>query len=277
MVGTSGNDATRLAPNSAEALELAGLDLRARRPTTDDTSTCALLPSTAVSAGPPPLVGRWRILSAGRLHEQRGRQMQRAVKARRREDDLVGTFLGVVDQVLQRLLGLLVVDDQHASGSATSRAIGMKSARVNFGWRSNSLSTCSKPEIETMCDQDRVAVRLGDGGRLARRPGRRRRLWYRRCTGCLMIGSSSRRHRAADHVGSAAGRKRVDEGDGARRIGFLRKSRARCESSSGGSAAHDEVASIHEILPGCVTGVWPVRSCQREGCYPPARSAIKHQ
>ena len=31
------------------------------------------------------------------------------------------------------------------------RAIGMKSARVNFGWRPNSLSTSAKPEIDTMC------------------------------------------------------------------------------------------------------------------------------
>jgi hypothetical protein len=36
-------------------------------------------------------------------------------------------------------------------GSATKRAIGMKSARVNFGVRPNSLSTSAKPEIDVMC------------------------------------------------------------------------------------------------------------------------------
>src|ERR1700687_1792484 len=35
-------------------------------------------------------------------------------------------------------------------GSATRRASGMKSARVNFGGRPNSLSTSAKPEIEVM-------------------------------------------------------------------------------------------------------------------------------
>jgi hypothetical protein len=37
-------------------------------------------------------------------------------------------------------------------GSATKRASGMKSARVNFGARPNSLSTSAKPEIDVMCD-----------------------------------------------------------------------------------------------------------------------------
>ena len=35
-------------------------------------------------------------------------------------------------------------------GPSVKRAIGMKSARVNFGWRPNSLSISAKPEIETM-------------------------------------------------------------------------------------------------------------------------------
>ena len=35
-------------------------------------------------------------------------------------------------------------------GSAMKRAIGMKSARVNFGVRPNSLSTSAKPEIDVM-------------------------------------------------------------------------------------------------------------------------------
>ena len=38
------------------------------------TSTCELLPSSAVSAGPPPLVGRWRILmSAAFMNSAVGR------------------------------------------------------------------------------------------------------------------------------------------------------------------------------------------------------------
>jgi hypothetical protein len=38
-----------------------------------------------------------------------------------------------------------------AIGSATTRASGMKSARVNFGLRPNSESTSANPEIDVIC------------------------------------------------------------------------------------------------------------------------------
>ena len=79
----------------------------------DDTSTCELLPRMAVSAGPPPAVGRVPHLDAGALHEQRRRQVQRAVQAGRTEDQAVRPLLGVVDELLQGLVRLLVVDDEH--------------------------------------------------------------------------------------------------------------------------------------------------------------------
>src|SRR5476651_2711658 len=59
MVGTSGNAFDRLAPNKASGFALPPL-ICARQADTDDTITCELLPSSVVSAGPPPLVGRWR-------------------------------------------------------------------------------------------------------------------------------------------------------------------------------------------------------------------------
>ena len=60
MVGTSGSDVERWSPNQASGRSLPAL-ICAMAAATEETSTCALLPSIAVSAGPPPLVGRWRI------------------------------------------------------------------------------------------------------------------------------------------------------------------------------------------------------------------------
>src|SRR3954462_12508531 len=59
MVGTSGTDAARLSPNIARGPALPALSWLIEAEF-DDTSTCALLPRKEVSAGPPPLVGRWR-------------------------------------------------------------------------------------------------------------------------------------------------------------------------------------------------------------------------
>jgi hypothetical protein len=59
MVGTSGTDAARLSPNIASGRALPAL-IWLMEAEIDDTSTCALLPRKAVSAGPPPLVGKWR-------------------------------------------------------------------------------------------------------------------------------------------------------------------------------------------------------------------------
>jgi len=85
MVGTSGSALVRLAPNKASGLALPAL-IWLRQADTDDTSTCALLPRKEVSAGPPPLVGRWRSFKPPRrFHVQRHRDVQRAVQAGGRE------------------------------------------------------------------------------------------------------------------------------------------------------------------------------------------------
>src|SRR6266481_1760620 len=52
--------------------------------------------------------------AAGSGGEQRGRDVERAVKPRRAEDDFVWALLGVVDEFFERLVGLLIIDDQHA-------------------------------------------------------------------------------------------------------------------------------------------------------------------
>src|SRR5258706_16170218 len=61
MVGTSGCAAERLAPNDASARALPALSWPLAA-AIEDTKACELLPISAVSAGPPPAVGRWRSL-----------------------------------------------------------------------------------------------------------------------------------------------------------------------------------------------------------------------
>src|SRR6185503_4875031 len=56
-VGTSGNEAARLDEKQASARALPAL-IWVLAAAIDDTRTCELLPRSAVSAGPPPLVGR---------------------------------------------------------------------------------------------------------------------------------------------------------------------------------------------------------------------------
>ena len=59
MVGTSGSAFERSPPNKASGRALPAL-ICDRQADTDETSTCELLPSNAVNAGPPPWVGRCR-------------------------------------------------------------------------------------------------------------------------------------------------------------------------------------------------------------------------
>ena len=67
MVGTSGNAAERLAPKEASARALPAF-ICPLAAAIEDTSACELLPISAVSAGPPPLVGKWRsLMSAARM------------------------------------------------------------------------------------------------------------------------------------------------------------------------------------------------------------------
>src|SRR2546429_267953 len=60
MVGTSGSDFDRVAPKFASGRSFPDLMCESVARTVCVVS-CALLPSTAVIAGPPPLVGRWRM------------------------------------------------------------------------------------------------------------------------------------------------------------------------------------------------------------------------
>jgi hypothetical protein len=53
----------------------------------------------------------------------------------------------------------------HPASSAVKRAMGMKSARVNFGFRPKSLSTSAKPERDVR--QERIAVRRSGGDELS--------------------------------------------------------------------------------------------------------------
>src|SRR5262245_37847500 len=59
-LGTWGMEARRLAEKVASGRALPAL-VWALAAATDDTTTWALLPSSAVNAGPPPLVGKCRI------------------------------------------------------------------------------------------------------------------------------------------------------------------------------------------------------------------------
>src|SRR3954454_21048112 len=66
MVGTSGSAFERWPPNKASGRALPALTWD-RQADTDETSTCELLPSKAVNAGPPPWVGKWRSFTPAAL------------------------------------------------------------------------------------------------------------------------------------------------------------------------------------------------------------------
>ena len=86
--------------------------------------------------------------------------MQRAVQARRAENQLVGIGLGIVDQFLDALVWLLIVDQQNHRAGRQPRDRNEVGAREFRRGRSNSLSTSAKPEIDDNVDEQRVAVRL---------------------------------------------------------------------------------------------------------------------
>ncbi len=171
--------------------------------------------------------------------------MQGAVESRGGEDQLIGPFLGVLGEFLQGLVGLLVVDQQHAR-------IGNEPGDRNevgageFGLPPEQLVDLRESRDRDDVQQQRVAVGLGGGGEL--RPDRAGRarlgLDHHRL---LEDRLEHRRVGAAHHVSRAAGREGVDQRDGVRRVGVLRRRRAAGERS-GGRADH-EVASVHGCLP----------------------------
>ena len=113
------------------------------------------------------------------------------------------------------------------------RAIGMKSALVNFDRTSEQPIDLGEAGDRDDVDQQRVAVRLGAGGDLRAdlAGGAGLGLDHARL---LDDRLEHGRERAADHIGGAAGRERIDEGDRARGIVILRMRRAGRERCGGG-------------------------------------------
>ena len=109
-----------------------------------------LPPSTAVTAGPPPLVGRCRIFrSPAALANSAVGMCEAPYKPDDEKISLSGLALASATRSFTVLYGrsLLTII---TIGSATMRASGMKLSLVNFGVRPNNLSTAAKPEIDTM-------------------------------------------------------------------------------------------------------------------------------
>jgi len=85
------------------------------------------------------------------LHVERHRNVQRAVKARRTEDDLVRPLLGVLGEIFERLIRLLIVDQQHARIGDEARDRNEIGAG-EFHRPAEQLVDLAKPEIDVMCD-----------------------------------------------------------------------------------------------------------------------------
>jgi hypothetical protein len=148
-------------------------------------------------------------LDAGRLHEQRRRKMQRAVETRRRKDNAVWALLGVLDQLFQVLIGLLVVDDQH------HRTIGEARNRDKIGAREFGLAPeqlvhgCKAGKRWQVGDQG-ITVRLCTGRELRA---------HRACSSgfgfdherLLQQRLHNGRKRTRDNIDGAARRKRIDQ------------------------------------------------------------------
>ena len=98
------------------------------------------------------------------------------------------------------------------TGSAISRASGMKSARVVFGWPAEQLVDLGVAGKPVVVREQRVAVRLGGGGdlRADRAGGAGLGLDHDRL---LEHRFERRGDRPRDEIVGAAGRERVDDGD----------------------------------------------------------------
>src|SRR6516162_3111092 len=106
-----------------------------------------------------------QLQAAGRRHQQRRGDMQRAVKARRAEDDLVWPRLRIAYEFLQRVPRLLVVDDQYAGIGNKSRQrneIGIGELRLPTEQPIDLGKAGNRGEV----GQESIAVRLGMRGDL---------------------------------------------------------------------------------------------------------------
>jgi hypothetical protein len=183
-------------------------------------------------------------LDVGRFHEQRGRQVQRAIEAGGAEHDLVRPLLGVVDEVLERLVRRLVVDDERHRTFGKTRDRDEIRAR-ELGRPSEQLVHALEAGNRNNVDEQRVAVGLRVGGELRADLACGAGLGFdhdRLLDQRLQHGSE----RAADHIGGAARREWVDQRDRTGRVGFLGVGGTAGESGRG-RPGH-ELASVHHLL-----------------------------
>jgi hypothetical protein len=181
-------------------------------------------------------------LDAGGLHKQRGRQMQRAVETRRRKDDAVGALLGVGDQFLQILVGLLVVDHQHHRTFGETRNRDKVGAR-EFGLAPEQLVDGCKAGNRRQVGDQGITIRLCTGSELRAHgscsPGfgfDHQRLLQQR----LHNGPK----RTSDNIDGATRREWIDQRHRPRRIYVLSSRRSGGKRCSGGSRADDETAPV---------------------------------
>jgi hypothetical protein len=90
---------------------------------------------------------------------------QRAVKSRRAEDDFVGALLGVLDELFQGLVRLLIVADEHAGiGDETGQRDEIRVGELRLP--AEQPVDLGKAGDRGQMGQQRVAVGLGVGGNL---------------------------------------------------------------------------------------------------------------
>src|SRR5665647_2428864 len=189
------------------------------------------------------------------MFEHGHRQVGRAVETAGAVDDRFGPLLGVVEEVLERLVGLLFVDHQQdrVGGEAGERnEIGTRGFRlpseqlVDFGVTGDAV----------VVRQDRITIRLGVGGDLRADLTAGAGLGFDHDR-LLEDRFELRRDRPGYGVVCAAGRKRDQDGNGMRGKSILRESRPGREGSGGSGGADDETAAIHLILPESCYRLYP--------------------
>ena len=171
--------------------------------------------------------------------------MRRAIEAARTEDERVRIRFGAGDVLLQRLVGLRLVDEEQdrigddaceRNEMGTGDLDGTDEQLVDLG-------VAGDPRVVR---QQGVSVGLGRGGKLRAHLARGAGLGFDHDR--LL---EDRLHRAGQRprhdVVEAAGRERVDDGDGMRGKSLLGKCRSRRECGRGG--ADDETTAIHALPP----------------------------
>ena len=182
---------------------------------------------------------------AGRLGKQRGRDVRGAVEARRAEDQLVGIGLGILHQLLERLVGQLGVDDHHDRIGDDARErdeIGIGELRL----AAEQLVHRGEAGDRDQMRQQGIPVRLCRHDEL--RTDRACR------TGLVLENERLLEHRLqrgverpSYGVADAAGRKRIDDGDGTRWVDILRADASRPLSTCHYACADEEAASVHGV------------------------------